>query len=199
MPFFALVFLLGILLFDVVQLLALDLVLVLGFFVGANDSGSKRLEDVRGVGCGGHCQGRGCNVGHDVNEVEGGTVVHEFPIIRVNGETSLLELSLVDAHAPQDKKINVDLIIPSIKIHVVVMKGDVLLASVPVREDKGKGGGGILGEDGIAEEGGRKEYLDGFQIGHAIIHSGSGEGLELICRETGIDVGIGWDNCLEGE
>jgi hypothetical protein len=38
---FVLVFLLGILLFDVVQLLTLDLVLVLGFFVGAGDSGGE--------------------------------------------------------------------------------------------------------------------------------------------------------------
>jgi hypothetical protein len=53
MPFFVLVFLLGILLFDVVQLLALDLVLVLGFLMGAGDSGGKRLEDFGGVDWGG--------------------------------------------------------------------------------------------------------------------------------------------------
>jgi hypothetical protein len=59
MPVFVLVFLLVILLFDVVQLLVLDLVLVLGFIVGAGDSGSKRLGDLGGAGCGGHCQGCG--------------------------------------------------------------------------------------------------------------------------------------------
>ncbi len=47
---------------------------------------------------------------------------------------------------------------------------------------------------------GGKEYLDGFQIGQAIVRSGGsgGEGPELVCRETGVDVGIGQDNCLGG-
>jgi hypothetical protein len=97
-------------------------------------------------------------------------------VFRVDREVSLLDLSLVDVHAPQDKGINVGLHIPFVKIVVVVVKADVLLASVPARKDKGKGGGGILGEDGIAEEGGGKEYLDGFQISHAVVHGGGGGG-----------------------
>jgi hypothetical protein len=51
MPFVVHVFLVCILLFDVVQLLVLDLGLVFGFFVGAGDSGCERSEDVGGVGC----------------------------------------------------------------------------------------------------------------------------------------------------
>ncbi len=41
-----------------------------------------------------------------------GTAVHKFLIVRVNGEVSLLELSLVDTNAPQDKEIDTGLNIP---------------------------------------------------------------------------------------
>jgi hypothetical protein len=89
-----------------------------------------------------------------VHEVEAGAVVHEFSIVRVDGEASILDLSQVDAHAPHDEEIDMGPDVLFVEILIVVVKADVLLASVPAGEDEGEGGSGILGEDGIAEEGG---------------------------------------------
>jgi hypothetical protein len=72
----------------------------------------------------------------------------------------------IKAIAPHDEEIGMGLSIPFVEILVVMVKADVLLASVPVHKDKGTEEGGILGEDGIAEEGvkkssiGGKQYLD---------------------------------------
>jgi hypothetical protein len=72
-----------------------------------------------------------------------------------------------------------------------------LPAFLPVK--MGQGGRWILGEDGIAEERGGKEYLDGFQIGHTVVHDGGEEGPKPVCHEADIDVRIGLDDFLEGE
>jgi hypothetical protein len=47
----------------------------------------------------------------------------------------------VEAHAPQDKKIDVGPNNLFVKILIIMVKANVLLSSIPAHEYKGKGGG----------------------------------------------------------
>ena len=49
MPFLILVFLLGFLVLDEVQLLVMEAILVFGFFVGASDAGCERAKNIGGA------------------------------------------------------------------------------------------------------------------------------------------------------
>ncbi len=101
MPFLNLVLLLCILFLDVIELLALDFVLVLGLPDGAGDASGKGPEDVGGVCCGGEDGGCGLEAQHDVIAVEVGILLCKFSVIWDDGDMRLLDLALVDSNAPK--------------------------------------------------------------------------------------------------
>jgi hypothetical protein len=101
MPFLHLVLLLCVLLLDMIELLALDFVLVLGLLDGAGDASSKGPEDVGGVRHGGGDGAHGLKARQDVIVVEAGIPLCKFSVVWGDGETCLLDLDLVDSNAPK--------------------------------------------------------------------------------------------------
>ncbi len=82
-PFLRLVLLLCNLLLDVIELLALDFVLVLGLLNGVGDASGKGLEKVGGI----HWEeGRNLKARQDAIAVEAGIPLHEFSVIWGGGE-----------------------------------------------------------------------------------------------------------------
>ena len=102
----------------------------------------------------------------------------------------------MDTQAPQGEYLNVVVDIILIKILIVTVQADVLLAGIPAREDIGKGGNGILCEDGIAKGRGRDEGMKSFKVGNTPNRWGSGEGPELVDCGA-VDVGFGGTNHME--
>ncbi len=72
MPFLCFVLLFCILFLDVVELLALDFVLVLGLLEGVGDTSCKGLKEVGGVRHGGGEGARGLDTWQDMGAVESG-------------------------------------------------------------------------------------------------------------------------------
>jgi hypothetical protein len=157
MPFFRLVFLLCILRLDVVELLALELILMLGLLGGAGDAGRKGLEDVGGVHQGGGVGARGRNAREDVLMVETGAPVCELAIVGGDQESRLVNLALVDSDAPEGKEINVGIDVALVKFLFSLMLADVLLLSCLHDDDQRKGGKGVQCKNRIAKEGSGEE------------------------------------------
>jgi hypothetical protein len=101
MPCLCLVLLFCILLLDVIELLALDFVLVLGLLDGAGDASGEGPEEVGGVCRAGGNGGCSLNAQQDVIAVEAGILLRKFSDIWGDGETHLLYLALVDSNAPK--------------------------------------------------------------------------------------------------
>ncbi len=101
MPFLCLVLLLCVLLLDIIKLLALDFVLVLGLLDGVGDANGKGPEDVSSVHCGGEDGGLGPEAWQDVIAVEAGVQLRKFAVVWGDGETCLLDLTLVDSNTPK--------------------------------------------------------------------------------------------------
>ena len=73
----------------------------------------------------------------------------EFSVVGFNEETSFVDLSLVDVHAPQFEKLDVVIYVSLIKTFIIAVEADVLLTGILARENKNCGGGGIVCEDGV--------------------------------------------------
>ncbi len=75
-----------------------------------------------------------------------------------------------------------------------------LRQSAPACKDKGERGGQVYCEDRVAEEGGREEATEGFEVDEAVVvHRGDGEGGMSVNRGTVANVLYGGDNLLDGE
>jgi hypothetical protein len=68
-----------------------------------------------------------------------------------------------------------------VKALVPAVLMDMLLLRCPICKDEGKGGGQVCCKDCVAEEGGRKEALEGFEVDEATSIRGRGWG--------------GWQDC----
>ncbi len=99
--FLCFVILFCILFLDVVELLALDFVLVLGLLGGARDPSGNGPKDVGIIHCRWGDGGRGLDAWHDTGAVEASTPFCKFTVVWGDGESHLCHLSLVDSNAPK--------------------------------------------------------------------------------------------------
>ncbi len=174
MPFFGLALSLHVLFFDVVKLFALDSILVLGFLGGAGDAGSEGPEEVGSVRCRGRIGRCGLKARKNVLAVEAGAPLRKFSVVWDNGETSLLDLSLLDFNAPKGEKINVEVDVLLVETLVPTVLANIPLLSRSACKDEVKRGGRVCFEDCIAEEGAGKKGQEAFKVdGAATIHKGS--------------------------
>ena len=100
-PFLVLVPLFCLFVLDEVQLLVVETILVLGFFVGASDPSDEGLKNVGSVGRDSCWRSRGGGV--DMLGVEVEAKGRKFPVVGFEGEASLGNCCLVDSHAPHHK------------------------------------------------------------------------------------------------
>ncbi len=103
MPFFGFILLFCVLFLDVIELLALELVLVLGLLIDAGDTRCKGPKDVGGIRRGGGKGACGCNAWEDVVAVEMGAPFRKFAVIGGDGESCFPDLSLENSNAPERK------------------------------------------------------------------------------------------------
>jgi len=80
------------------------------------------------------------------------------------------------------------------KTFVLVVVTDMVVSSGSAREYERERGKRVRREDRIAEEGGRDEAVDTFKVDNSA-GAGDGESSECFCREAGLDVADGWDDC----
>ena len=131
--------------------------------------------------------------------VEAGAPLCEFSVVWGNGETSLLNLSLVDSNAPKGEQFDVSIDNPLIETLVPAVLADVLLSSRPACKYEGKGGGQVRCEDCIAKEGGREKGAEAFKIRKAAVCcGGSGGGSHIVDCQTVGDVPGGGNGHLDG-
>jgi hypothetical protein len=102
-PCFGFIVLFRVLFLDVIELLALELVLVLGFLGGAGDTRCEGSKDVGGIHRGGGEGACGRNAWEDVVAVETGALFHKFALIGGDGESCFPDLSLENSNAPERK------------------------------------------------------------------------------------------------
>jgi hypothetical protein len=79
------------------------------------------------------------------------------------------------------------------KTFVLVVVADMVVSSGLAREYERKRGKRVRREDCIAEEGGRDEAVDTFEVDNSA-GAGDGESSERFCREAGLDVADRWDD-----
>ncbi len=131
--------------------------------------------------------------------VEVGAPFCKFSIVRGNGGTSLLNLSLVDSNTPKGEKCSVVVDILFVKSFVPTVVVDILLLGHPTCKDEVKRGGGVCCEDCVAEEGGGKESQEALKVDGAAANCGrSGEGSKMVNREAVGNVHSAGDGHLDG-
>ncbi len=123
----------------------------------------------------------------------------KFSIVQGNGETSLLNLTLVDSNAPNGEKRNMVVGVLFVETFIPTVVTDILLLGHPTCKDKVKRGGGVCCEDWVAEEGGGKESQEALEVdGAATNCGGSGEGSKIVNREAVGNVHSAGDGHLDG-
>jgi hypothetical protein len=177
MPLLCLVLLFCILRLDVIELLALELVLVLGLLGGAGDAGREEPEDVGGVRQGREVGAHSCNARENVLVVEMHAPVRELAVIGGDQESCLCDLALVGADAPKGKEVDVGGDVALVKILLSRVRTDVLLLSCPCGNNQRKGGEGVQCEDCIAKEGSRDEAQERLEVDEAAAVGGGWGGL----------------------
>jgi hypothetical protein len=131
--------------------------------------------------------------------MEAGAPCCKISVVWGDGETTLFQLSLVDSNAPKGEQFDVSIDVPLVKNLIPAMLMDVLLSSCPTCEYEGKGGGQVRCKDCIAKEGGGEKRAEAFEISDAAAWCrGSGEGGQIINRQTVGDVPSGGNGHLDG-
>jgi hypothetical protein len=131
--------------------------------------------------------------------VEAGAPLCEFSVVWGNGETSLLNLSLVDSNAPKGEECNVVIDVLLVKTFVPTVVADILLLGCPTCKDEVKRGGTVCCEDCIAEEGGMKESQEALKVDRAVTNCReSGEGGKIFNHEAVCNVHSTRDSHLDG-
>jgi hypothetical protein len=131
--------------------------------------------------------------------VEAGAPLCKFSIVQVNGETSLLNLTLVDSNAPKGEKHNMVVGILFVETFIPTVVADILLLGHPTCKDKVKRGGRVCCEDLVAEEESGKESQEALEVDGATSNcGGSGEGGKIVNCEAVGNVHSAGDGHLDG-